>query len=278
MVETSTGTYVYIPKPPTVTHCSNCQESIGPQKISNGRCLPCDIYFGRSGTERPLQVREKTAAAKVRKARLAELNISVPSRKCRKCRKSRKSRNAPSSPSCVQVDIPTLASSAAASESPLLVPSVRYFSPTSAPEPSTDGLSNKAVTLRMSLNQTVPTYQMARSLTTVTEVLCEWRVGINGDYAVSRLEEEWGTAWRAYDVALEGRFYNRKGIIDEVDRLAKLSGTSIDDATASLEQRGASEDWTLYKLTEALKEERKVGESKPPRRPPVYSGPLSCSN
>lgn len=92
---------------------------------------------------------------------------------------------------------------------------------------------------------------MARNLVTATELFEEWRHGINGNPAVSQLEEHFGPAWRGNDHVVDAFFRNRK----LVNHLAKFGGTSLDDATTLLEQRRI-EDLTSWKLIQAIKKEK----------------------
>lgn len=78
MIENFTP-YLYVPKPPTVTHYSNCKEPVGANEIANGRCHTCYYYRHRhGGAERPLEAVEKNLAAREKKerSRLAGLDTT----------------------------------------------------------------------------------------------------------------------------------------------------------------------------------------------------------
>lgn len=75
---------------------------------------------------------------------------------------------------------------------------------------------------------------MNREISTVHDLWREWSIGLGTGPSVKSLEEAWGPRWR--QTPTETRFFNRRRIIiDEVNRLVKESGVTVEEAVRSLD-------------------------------------------
>lgn len=89
--------------------------------------------------------------------------------------------------------------------------------------------SSSAITSSESGNSSSPTtkkmpiYTLSRDIASIADLWKEWKFGLTGsnkEYAVEKLEKDWGAKWR--NAVKERQFYKRrKKIIDHIVRLAK---------------------------------------------------------
>ncbi|KAK9238692.1 transcriptional activator of glycolytic enzymes-domain-containing protein [Lipomyces kononenkoae] len=95
---------------------------------------------------------------------------------------------------------------------------------------------------------------MPRYVPTVAELYKLWYRGSVSFPAVVSLNERYGVSWRSGD----RQYYNvRLQIINEVDRLAAVQNISKDDAVALLDSRRRIHNWTLNKLSEEIRNQRR---------------------
>lgn len=102
-------------------------------------------------------------------------------------------------------------------------------------------------------------YRMDRSITTVEQLMTEWNQGLNGGPPVSLLDELWGAGWRKGDSAESVWWSSRRVIVEEVRRLARENGGSLQMAVIQLDaQRRASPNPSLDKLCRILRAGRRA--------------------
>lgn len=102
----------------------------------------------------------------------------------------------------------------------------------------------------------VPQYQLSRNVRTVPEAWTEWSVGRADVPPVEELEERYSSAWRRTP-GEKVYFCRRKVVIDEIKRLVE-EGRSVDEAVAELERIREENGFTLYRLHDFIRANRKV--------------------
>ncbi|OWZ11053.1 RNA polymerase [Phytophthora megakarya] len=92
-----------------------------------------------------------------------------------------------------------------------------------------------------------PSYRMSRGIRTVNELWTEWQVGLNGGFAVSHLENQFGTRWCGPD---KRRFFNRRRKIIDLIRKggAALSHSVGTNPNITREERLAIDKIESFRL------------------------------
>ncbi|KAK9233723.1 transcriptional activator of glycolytic enzymes-domain-containing protein [Lipomyces kononenkoae] len=96
---------------------------------------------------------------------------------------------------------------------------------------------------------------LPRCVVTVAELYRIWYTGSLSFPSVVSLDERYGASWRSSD----RQYYNvRLQIINEIDRLSCVQNISKADAVASLDSRRRINNWTLNKLSEEIRKQRRL--------------------
>ena len=104
-----------------------------------------------------------------------------------------------------------------------------------------------------------PRYRISRTIQTIPDLWREWTVGLQGQPAIEKLDELYGSDWRSGpDAAAERQFYSRrKTLITEIRRLAAVEDPSQGDpyeiVVAQLEEERRQAKASLSKVIDALK-------------------------
>jgi Transcriptional activator of glycolytic enzymes len=104
----------------------------------------------------------------------------------------------------------------------------------------------------------VPSYKLSRQVRTVTNLWKEWTVGLAGQPSVTRLDNDYGSAWRT---GAERQYYSsRKVIVDEVRRRAGpgAGDMACKKMAETMEKDREQANISLDKMFKILKAEAKA--------------------